>query len=196
MVISRREMVKAASVLALAGVGLFGTGSARADVIDEDPINARFNQIFQTYEVGDILSPEDAAFVEEYGRSSGAVQARDSDVFNGSRTVNGVTYYVRGNWYDDDAGDTLAWHNYGATVQGGSASAVSQQITVIMCYMAYGLVGASYQVIHKDEKTNTDYGVNWNAADFAGSYWGVFVSSSMSCYAEIKPYSGSTFRVQ
>ncbi len=195
MVISRREMIKAAGAVALASVGLLGANIARADVVDEDSINARFNQIFQAYELGDILSPEDTAFVKEYGRASINSMARDSGVLNESRTFNGTTYYVRGNWYDDDDNETLAWHNYGATVQGGTPACVSQQITVVMCYMAYGFVGSAYQVIHKDEQPNSDNDVKWNTADFSGSYWGVFVNSSMSCYAQIKPYSGSTFKV-
>lgn len=196
MVISRREMVRAAGVLALAGASLLGANVARADAVDEDPINARFNEIFDKYEIGDELSAEDAAFVEEHALSADGGVARGTNTISGSRTYGGNTYYISGNWYHNDDTTSAMWHNYGATIQAGCSTVTSPQITVCMRFLAYGFTGSSYELIHKDEQS--DYGTytKWFTAEFTGGYMGLFAYSNVSCYARIKTSSGDVFVVQ
>lgn len=206
--LQRRNLSRRGFLLA-SGIALIGTGglidglAAYADDVgsvegysEEMTINARFNQIFDRYEIGDTLSPEDAAFVQEHALSGASALTRATHLINGSRTVNGITYQVRGNWYHDDAEGQLGWHTYGATIQAGSAYATSQEITVTMRFMAYGYTGGSYELVHKDEQPYSEQDVQWCASDFTGEYWGVFTNASMSCYAYITPYSGSRFLVQ
>ena len=196
MVISRREMVKAAGALALAGVGLLGANVARADGIDEDPINARFIEMFDRYEVGDVLSDEDAAFVEEHAFSADGRIARGTNIISGSRTVGGNIYQISGNWYHNDDTSSAMWHNYGATIQAGCPTVTSSQITICMQFLAYGFTGSSYECICKDEQS--DYGTNrkWFTTEFVGGYMGLFSYSSCSCYARITTPSGDVVVVK
>lgn len=196
MVISRREMVKAAGFAMLAGFGMLGTRAANADEAIGDSINARFNQIFERYEIGDALSFEDAVFVERYALSADSGFARGTNTISGSRAFGGYTYTIGGNWYHNDDTSGTMWHNYGATIQAGCSSVTSRQITVCMRFLAYGIVGSSCQLIHKDEQSDYGTSVKWFTSSFSGGYTGHFAYSSVSCYARITPSSGNAFIVQ
>ncbi len=180
----------------LATLGLASAQPATADTGEPESVNSRFNRIFETYEIGDVLSAEDAAFVEQHALSMEGASARETHIISGSRTFGGNTYYISGNWYHNDDPDSAMWHRYGATVQAGSSTITSQRITVGMRFLAYGFTGSSYELIHKDEQSDYWDGIRWFTSEFSGMYMGILAYSSASCYARINTYTGSSFLVE
>ena len=194
---TRRELLAcAASGLALVGAGALGIDVARADTVDRESVNARFNRIFDAYEVGDILSPEDAAFVAAHASPAGNGQDRSMQVVDASRYYNGHTYQLNGNKYHYTSGDSALWHDYGATLNAGSPTVVSSEIQVGIRFLAYGLTGGSYELIHKDEQSYAGWNTNWYGSEFHGTYMGLLDMTSFSCYARITTSSNQSFLVQ
>ena len=170
-----------------AGVGCVPMG--HADEPDGDMLAARFQKIFGRYQINDVISADDAAFVEQYalpaddGQAQGTYQLDEHDVYEGRPCS------IAGNWYYGDYPEDDRWHFYGATVQAGYPEGAAEEIVVGMRFMAFQPEASSYKLIWKDEQCDSEENLSLRSTEFVGDFMGDLAYIAVSCYATFKSQS-------
>ena len=150
MAIFRRELVKVAGAAMAVGAGVGCVPMAHADEPDGDMLAARFQKIFGRYQINDVISADDAAFVEQYALHADAGQAQGTYQLDGQDMYEGRPCSIAGNWYYGDYSQDDRWHLYGAMVQAGYPEGAVEEIAVGIWFMAFGRDGSAYKLIWKD----------------------------------------------
>lgn len=201
MAISRRELVKVAGAAMAVGAGVGCVPMVHADEPDGDMLAARFQKIFGRYQINDVISADDAAFVEQYalpaddGQAQGTYELDEQDVYEGRPCS------IAGNWYYGDFPEDDRWHFYGATVQAGYPEGAVEEIAVGIWFMAFGRDGSAYKLIWKDNQDYEAANMNYFAGEFIGDYMGDASYIAAFCTATfesqslplVPPMSGAPF---
>lgn len=177
---------------------------AYAAELSQSEIAARFEQIANTYSVGEELSEGDALFVRQYGTrpdirslsSTGIapLAVRGSVNINASRTMYGVTATLTGN----------AWHNgtfvytWGATLTGRVTSgATPRQMTVSATLQAFGVTSSGGLIpVYTNTLSNTSYNSKVVQMSSSDSYAGVIIVYYVNTQLDVTTASGSAFTVE
>lgn len=173
---------------------LLAPGAAFAHTsLDSTQINIRFSQIDSTYEIGDALSEEDAAFVLAYASRADLQknQTRAGTNINKSFTSYGVTANLSGNiWHN-----ALAAHEWGGNLTGTITSgSTPKHMRVYAHVQAFG-VAADGTVSLGYSKTldNDSYNSKSVRMNQSSSYSGFFPLSYVTSGLEVTTASGDKF---
>lgn len=119
------------------GAGVGCVPMAHADEPNGDMLAARFQKIFGRYQINDVISADDAAFVEQYALPADAGQAQGTYRLDGQDMYEGRPCSIAGNWYYGDYSEDDRWHLYGAMVQAGYPEGTAEEIAAGMRFMAF-----------------------------------------------------------
>lgn len=183
------------------GAGVGCVPMAHADEPDGDMLAARFQKIFGRYQINDVISADDAAFVEQYALPADAGQAQGTYQLDGQDMYEGRPCSIAGNWYYGDYPEDERWHFYGATVQVEYPEGSAEEIAVGMWFMAFGREGDAYKLIWKDKQGYDAANSNFFAGEFIGDYMGTTSFIVAFCTATfesqslplVPPMSGAPF---
>ena len=189
MAIFRRELVKVAGAAMAVGAGVGCVPMAHADEPDGDMLAARFQKIFGRYQINDVISADDAAFVEQYALPADAGQAQGTYQLDGQDMYEGRSCSIAGNWYYGDYSQDDRWHLYGAMVQAGYPEGTAEEIAAGMRFMAFRCEGSPYKLIWKDEQCDSEENLSFRSTEFAGEFMGDLTYIAVSCYATFKSQS-------
>ena len=171
------------------GAGVGCVPMAHADEPDGDMLAARFQKIFGRYQINDVISADDAAFVEQYalpadgGQAQGTYELDEHDVYEGRPCS------IAGNWYYGDYSEDDRWHFYGATVQAGYPEGTAEEIAAGMRFMAFRREESSYKLIWKDEQCDSEENLSLRSTEFVGEFMGDLTYIAVSCFATFKSQS-------
>ena len=174
--------------------------TAFASGCSETEIAGRFEEIASTYSVGEVLSEDDRAFVEEYGKKPslpsdvGLYATNGSSRVNTSRTMYGLTGTLLGDvWHSG----TFAYE-WGATLTGrGISGPTPKKLVVSAKVQAYGLTGAGDMILqYKNTLSNTSYNSGLVQMSKSDSYSGLIVSYYVTSQLDVTTSSGAAFTVQ
>ena len=166
--------------------------SAHTD-LNSRQISMRFAQIGNSYEVGDALSDEDAAFVLAYADKSDVqeVQPRSGTNINKSFTSYGVTANISGNiWHN-----ALTVHEWGGNLTGTITSGLTpKHMRVYARVQAYG-VGADGTVSlgYSDVLENESFNSRRVSMNQSSSYGGFYPLSYVTSGLVVTTASGDIF---
>lgn len=159
----------------------------------EFDVDSRFQEIAQKYEEGEVLSAEDAEFVEANAEKLASVRelaiAPLSGSINKSFTQYGVTAVLSGNiWHEGVL--TYSWGgNLTGTITIGSTP---QSMRVYATVMAFGVGGdGSVSLGYSNTLSNTSSNSKSVSMNKSGSYSGVFVFYYVVGGLEVNTSSGS-----
>ena len=189
MVISRRELVKVAGAAMAVGAGVGCVPMAHADEPDGDMLAARFQKIFGRYQINDVISADDAAFVEQYALPADGGQAQGTYELDEHDMYEGCPCSIAGNWYYGDYLEDNRWHFYGATLQAEYPEGTAEEIVVGMRFMAFQPEASSYKLIWKDEQCDSEKDLSLRSTEFVGDFMGDLAYIAVSCYATFKSQS-------
>lgn len=183
------------------GAGVGCVPMAHADELDGDMLAARFQKIFGRYQINDVISADDAAFVEQYALPADGGQAQGTYQLDGQDMYEGRPCSIAGNWYYGDYPEDDRWHFYGATVQAGYPEGAVEEIAVGIWFMAFGRDGSAYKLIWKDNQDYDAANMNYFAGEFIGDYMGDASYIAAFCTATfesqslplVPPMSGAPF---
>lgn len=187
--ISRRDFLKFGALTLSFPMFAYTPISAYAEDLTKDQITERIKYIQDSYGIGEVLSDEDARFMETYAFN----RTRNTSIVNGSKYHNGHTYSISGNKYLNPSNDSTG--TYGGTIQAGCSTSTSSVITLKMHVVVYALTGASYTPVHDNTVPRSGYNRQWFTSDFYGSYAGAFSLGSQTVWAEITIPDGQTIVV-
>ena len=189
MAISRRELVKVAGAAMAVGAGVGCVPMAHADEPDGDMLAARFQKIFGRYQINDVISADDAAFVEQYALPADGSQAQGTYQLDGHDVYEGSPCSITGNWYYSDFSEDDRWHFYGATLQAEYPEGTAEEIVAGMRFMAFRPEESSYKLIWKDEQCDSEENLGIRTTEFVGEFMGDLTYIAVSCFATFKSQS-------
>ena len=161
--------------------------------VSSNEISDRFAQISESYNVGDTLSEEDAAFVWENGlQDEQPVLTRGSASIYETRTAYGTTAILSGTvWHNGTFN-----YNFGGNVRGRITSGQTpRQMTVTVTCQAFGLVGSSTVLQYSDSVTSTSYGSRTVSMSKSKNYSGVTAVYVINTQLDVTTASGNGFTI-
>lgn len=182
--------------MALFSLGGALANVARADSSDEltvEEISARLQQIGKSYEVGEVLSEDDADFVWKYGINPASKPVtRGSTTINEQSTQYGTTATLTGTvWHDGTFN-----YNFGGNVTGRVISGPTpQSMTVTVSCQSYGLVGSSTVLTYSDNVSQTSYNSTSVSMNKSKNYSGVAAIYVINTQLDVTTASGNGFTI-
>lgn len=178
--------------LCLAAFVVPARAGSQLDLTSEE-VSARFAEIGEKYDVGGVLSEEDAEFVWAYGSSLADVPAACATAtVSETATAYGTTVTLKG----------TVWHtgtytyNFGGNLTGTVTSgSTPQEMTITVTCQSYGLVGTSTVVMYSGSVTHTTTGSKTVSMNKSANYTGVALIYSINTTLDVTTSSGYGFTV-
>ena len=164
--------------------------------LSKSEVSQRFQDLYDKYDPGDIITGEDAAFIGMYAQSPSEQpkkRAEDKskafqqvvDKYGTKVRFNGL-FYHRGTFEYTYGGDLQA------NVQSGPAP---KSMTMSVNCQSYGIVSGGYVVTHEGSVTHTASGVKSASMNKAKKYSGLVVLYYLSATLDVTTASGNGFNV-
>lgn len=147
--------------------------------------------ISSKYEVGDVLTPEDAELVRQASAASQNVR-RDSKSVNETRTAYGTTALMCGNvWHNGTFN-----YNFGGNLTGKiTAGSTPKSMTLTVRCQSYGLVGGSTVLTYDDSVSQTSSNSKSVSMNKSKDYSGVAAIYIINTSLDVTTANGQGFTV-
>lgn len=161
--------------------------------LTSDDITARFRSIHESYEVGDVLSEDDAEFVHKYAKADNQIETRLSGSFNQTGSYYGVTANVAGTvWHNAE----LTGYNFGGNVTGRILSgATPKNMTVTVTCDSFGMVGGETILTYKDKVSQTSYNSKTVTMNKSKFYTAGIVLYTINTTLDVTTADGAGFNI-
>lgn len=169
--------------------------SAREDnSLSLEQISAQLIEISTSYQVGDVLSDEDAAFVKAHALSANDanLQPRGSASVYETRTAYGTSARLSGTvWHNGSFN-----YNFGGNLTGTITSgATPRSMTVTVFCQSYGIVGSSTVLTYSDSVSQTSQNSRSVSMSKSKNYSGVAALYMINSQLDVTTSSGNGFTI-
>lgn len=198
----RKMIVSAASItLALAALIFSVSNPVQAYAeesmanLSQEQIVVRFDELYDKYDPGDVITGEDAKFIEMYTMNAQSPQTRAQDQtrsFNQTKTQYGTTVRFSGNFWHKGTFEYNYGGNMNATVTSGSTP---KSMTIRVNCQAYGIVSGGYVVAYEGNVSHTANNTKSTSMNKSKSYSGVVVLYYVNASLDVTTAGGQGFNI-
>lgn len=157
-----------------------------------DPVAQRLRDISDSYAVGEVLSPEDAEFIQRYAKSTSEPMTRGSQKISGTGGSQGTTVTVSGSAFHNGFG-TYTWgFNVAVRKTKGVTPSSMRFVAVLTKYGAGdgGLFKAGTDTLSHSVSKKASF-----TASKSKSYNGLTAFYTIACRCEVRLPNGSIFTI-
>ncbi|MDO4428925.1 MAG: hypothetical protein Q4B91_05430 [Atopobiaceae bacterium] len=163
--------------------------------LSQEQISERFDELYDKYDPGDVVTGEDAKFIEMYAMDAQSPQTRAQNQtrnFNQTKTQYGTTVRFSGSFWHNGTFEYNYGGNTKATVTSGSTP---KSMTMSVNCQSYGVVSGGYVIAYEGSVSHTANNVKSTSMNKSKSYSGIVVVYYVNASLDVTTAGGQGFNI-